>query len=217
MLTDPSTLASTIEGVVKDDSGRPLENARIDHTGQRVVNTPPNLAIKSPPSESRTDSEGHFRVVTEVPAIVIRKPGYVSQRIRVDRDASLVITLQPIQSTSRCKLSAQPAFKTKNGDDIDYTATWFYIETDEGPQGIISGSGPVYSFGAPSDRHVWTSVEYTELMYESGVIDASGRSPDGKYWRERSIFGAEAQYYNQTREIAEQLDCVMDRIPIKMR
>jgi hypothetical protein len=48
-------------------------------------------------------------------------------------------------------------------------------------------------------------------MYESGIIDAWGHEEDGKYWRSRSIFGAAAQYYNVTREIAEQLNCVMER------
>jgi hypothetical protein len=109
-----------------------------------------------------------------------------------------------------------PAFETKDANDIDYTATWFYIQTKEGPQGIISGSGPMYSWGAPSDDQVWTSLEYTEFMYENGVVDASGHSANGKYWRSRSIFGAAAQYYNQTRETAEQLDCVMDRVPMKI-
>jgi hypothetical protein len=54
-------------------------------------------------------------------------------------------------------------------------------------------------------------------MYENGVIDACGHSADGKYWRSRSTFGASAQYYNQTRETAEQLDCVMDRVPMPLR
>jgi hypothetical protein len=54
-------------------------------------------------------------------------------------------------------------------------------------------------------------------MYDSGVVDASGQSADGKYWRTKSIFGLAAQYFSQTRETAEQLDCVMDRVPINLR
>ena len=54
-------------------------------------------------------------------------------------------------------------------------------------------------------------------MEGNGIIDASGHSADGKYWRLRSIFGAAAQYYNQTRENAEQLDCVMDRVSIRFQ
>jgi len=51
-------------------------------------------------------------------------------------------------------------------------------------------------------------------MYESGMIDASGHTGDGKYWRSRSYFGAAAQYYNVNRETAEQLDCVMDHVTL---
>jgi hypothetical protein len=40
---------------------------------------------------------------------------------------------------------------------------------------------------------------------------------DGKYWRIKSIFGSAAQYFNQTRETVEQLDCVMDRVSINLR
>lgn len=208
-------LGAKISGTVKDTSGKPVENARIDHTGKKVVVAATDLAVKPSPDEVRTDPEGHFRVTADVPAIVIRKPGYESQRVRITGDAELQITLTRIRSTSRCTLSVSPAFKTKGGNDVDYTATWLYIQTKHGPQGIISGSGPMYSWGAPSDDRVWTSFEYSEFMNETGVVDASGHSADGKYWRSRSIFGAAAQYYNQTREAAQQLDCVMDQVPIK--
>ena len=208
---------ATIEGTVTDASGKPLENARIDHIGKRVIVVSTDLAIKPSPDEIRTDSEGRFRVTTDVPAFVVRKPGYESERVRVNGDAQVKITLQRITSTSRCKLSVPPHFKTKQANDVDYTATWYYIDTKTGPQGIISGSGPTYSWGAPSDKDVWKSADYSEFMYDSGVVDASGHSADGKYWRLRSIFGAAAQYYNQTRENAELLDCVMDRVPVKLR
>jgi hypothetical protein len=208
---------ATIEGIVKDASGRPLENARIDHVGKMVVVAATDLAIKPSADEIRTDAEGHFRVITSTPAFVVRKPGYESERIRVNGDQKLDVVLRPISSTSRCRLSPPPAFKTKAANDVDYSATWYYIPTKTGEQGIISGSGPTYSWGAPSDRDVWTSVEYSEFMYESGVVDATGHSADGKYWRIKSIFGSAAQYYNQTRETAEQLDCVMDRVSINLR
>lgn len=87
--------------------------------------------------------------------------------------------------------------------------------TKDGPKGILRGSGPSYSWGAPSNSDVWTSIEYAEVMYESGMIDASGHTSDGKYWRSRSKFGAAAQYYNVNREIAEQLDCVMDGVTLR--
>jgi len=205
-----AALGASISGSVNDTSGNPVDNVRIDHTGARVVVTPPNI----PAADGiRTDDKGHFHVVTNGPAIVVRKPGYVSQRLRVTGDAELQITLVRIRSTSLCKLVEQPIFKTKDANDVDYAAKWYYVETVSGPQGIISGRGPSYSWGAPDDLKVWASLEYTEFMDENGVIDASGRSADGTYWRMRTIFGAAAQYYRQTRETADQLDCVMDQIP----
>jgi hypothetical protein len=45
----------------------------------------------------------------------------------------LKVTPQRIRSTSRCKLSVPPVFQTKDANDIDYTATWFYIDTKGGP------------------------------------------------------------------------------------
>jgi hypothetical protein len=217
MFLEPASTATAavIVGTVTDASGKPLENVRIDHTGKMVVVAA--TAVKPSPDEIRTDVAGHFKVVTDAPAVVVRMPGYESQRLRVDGDAEVRITLQRITSTSRCKLSTPPVFKTKEANDIDYTATWFYVETKKGPQGIISGRGPSYSWGAPNDKDVWTSVEYAEIMYESGIVDASGHSSDGKYWRRRSVFGAASQYYGQTREMAKQLDCVMDRVPLELK
>jgi len=206
--------AATISGTVHDASGKPLQNVRIDHTGRRVIVVPPDVVPQPSPNEIRTDADGRFRVVTSVPAIVIRSPGYESQRIRITGDMELQVTLLRIRPASRCRLATAPKFHTKNVSDVDYTSKWFYIQTKTGPQGIVSGSGPTYSLGAPSDQNVWTSVEYTEVMYENGVVEASGHSADGKYWRSRSSFGQDTRYYNQTREVAEQLDCVMDRIPL---
>ena len=160
-----SLLGATIAGTVRDATGKPLEDVRIDHTGKLVVVVPVDDGAKHSPDDVRTDSEGHFQVVTNVPAIVIiRKPGYESHRAQITGDTELQVALTRIRSTSRCKLPVQPAFKTKDANDIDYTAKWFYVKTKQGRQGIISGSGPTYSFGAPNERQVWSSVEYSEFM-----------------------------------------------------
>ena len=212
-----TVLGATIEGSVTDALGKPLENSRIDHVGKGPVVNTGDPTVKPAPGEVRTDSAGHFKVSTDVPAFVVRKAGYESQRVRVSGDAHLKIELQRIKTTSRCELSSPPTFKTKESNDIDYVATWFYIKTKDGPRGIISGTGPMYSWGAPSDSDVWNSFEYSEFSYDSGVIDAAGHSEDGEYWRFRGIFGTAAHYTKQTRENARQLDCVMDRVPIQTR
>jgi hypothetical protein len=195
----PLASGATLTGIVTDALGKPLEDARIEHIGKMVVVSPTELAIKPSPGEVRTNADGHFQVVTDVPAIIVRKPGYQSQRIRLSGDAQVKVELQQIKSTSRCKLSATPRFKTKESNDIDHTANWIYIVTKDGPKGIISGNGPMYSFGAPHDKDVWTSVEYEEIMYEvrlailpmesTGVIGASSehqRSTTTKIKRRRN-------------------------------
>src|SRR5260370_24843776 len=98
--------------------------------------------MKPSADETHTDLDGRFRVTTVSPAIVIRAPGYESQRLRVAGDAEVTILLQEIKAVTGCKLSTRLSVKTKESNDVDYTATWFYIETKDGPKGMISGSGP---------------------------------------------------------------------------
>ncbi len=202
---------ATISGTIIDTSGKPIADVRIDHTGRVVVVPRPDMKVPPSPGEIRTDAKGHFRATTDASAIVVRKPGYVSQRVLINGDAQVVISLQPIKDRSQCKQSAALNVKRKEASDVDYTATYYYIETKNGPQGILSGSGPMYSWGAPSDSYVQDSTEYAEVMSESGMIDAWGQSKDGKYWRSRSIFGAAARYDGVNRVTAELLDCVMEQ------
>jgi len=201
--------AATISGTVTDDSGSPIKDVRIDHTGKVVV-VPPDSKVEPSRDEIRTGASGHFRASTDASAIVVRKPGYISQRLLIAGDAEVQIVLQRIKIEMRCTQSAPFKLKTKDVSDVDYTATWFYIETKDGERGILRGSGPMYSWGAPADDYVWKSTQYAEVMYESGMIDASGQFKDGTYWRSRSVFGAAARYDGVTRDTADQLDCVME-------
>jgi len=79
--------AATISGTVVDASGMPIAGARVDHTGGLVVVPPTSLDVKPSPDETRTDADGRFMVTTLVPAFVVRKPGYISQRVLVAGDA----------------------------------------------------------------------------------------------------------------------------------
>jgi hypothetical protein len=204
-------ICAVISGSVTDASGKPIKDVRIDHIGRVVVVPRPDMKVPPSPDEIRTDADGHFRATTDGAAIVIRKAGYISRRLLITGDAQVEISLQPINERSRCKQSSSLDVKRKNASDADYTATWYYIETKDGPQGVLSGSGPMYSWGAPSYSYVRDSIAYAEAMYESGMIDAWGQSKDGKYWRSRSVFGAAARYDGVNRETADLLDCVMER------
>src|SRR5258708_7558122 len=86
--------AATISGTVTDAAGKPIKNARVDHTGKMVVVPATNLAVKPSPDETRTNVDGRFQVTTDSPAIAIRTPGYESHRVSVAGDAEIEITLE---------------------------------------------------------------------------------------------------------------------------
>jgi hypothetical protein len=71
----------------------------------------------------------------------------------------------------------------------------------------------MYSWGAPINSEVWESKEYFEVMFDNGMIDAGGQSEDGKYWRSRTVFGAAARYSGVDKSVADQLDCVIEKLP----
>jgi hypothetical protein len=203
--------AATLSGIVADISGTPIQNARVDHIGKQVVIGPVEAKIPPSPDEIRTDARGHFSVTTVVPAIVIRAPGYQSQRVMITEDAELTITLRPL-SLPPCKIERLPAIKMQSANDADYTEDIFYVETKNRRRGVRGGHGPMYSFGAPSDRDVCTSVDYFEVMSLDGEIDGRGHSADGKYRRMLTFFGFATHYFGVEEETAEILDCIIDKV-----
>ena len=104
----PLAAGATITGTVMDASGKPLEGVRIDHIGKIVVVARTDLAVKPSPDEVRTDADGNFRVLTDVPAVVIRTPGYQSQRVRLSGDSQLsprtTRTMSPLGTTLRRRM-----------------------------------------------------------------------------------------------------------------
>ena len=213
-LNTRTAAAAVVSGFVLDSSDRPVENARIDHIGKPVIIPPTSLLLSPGPDEVRTKADGSFEVKTGSPVVVIRKPGYESQRIRVAEDVKLRITLRPIKPFPECPVKVL-RIHTKNAGDVDFSGFWTYVKTKRGNKGIFAARGPTYTFGGPSDQDVRDSVEYFEVMYENGVVDARGRAADGTYWRRQSIFGAAAEYYRADHGTAEILDCIMDRNPLK--
>jgi len=199
---------ATLQGRVTDEAGQPIQDARVDHFGEVVV---VSLLVPASSEEIRTNDNGEFTVTTAVPAVVIRKPGYVSQRLLINGAATVHVKLERFKPASFCRPPDFVHVKYKQFHDVDYGGVWIWFKTKHGKAGIMSGSGPSYSWGAPGDNDVWTSTEYREVMYESGVIDARGKGADGKYWHTKATFGAAAHYSGiADRETAEILDCLMD-------
>jgi hypothetical protein len=213
-----------IAGVVVDPEGKPIVKASIDHSNDQKTH--------------RTDSEGRFELDTMAPTLVVRKAGFRSEMVRTQEAAEIRVTLQkraePQQlptcsgtgryygidgwgasfyfpKTSGIKASGQ-------GQDSDYGARSYYIETGQGRKGIGHGSGPMWSFGMPLDQHVWRSVKYEEATYDVGgltIIDARGQLANGNRWRSLVKFGETASYSDVDEATAKILDRFLDGACLK--
>jgi hypothetical protein len=103
------------------------------------------------------------------------------------------------------------------GQDIDYAARSYYVETGHGRKWIRHGGGPMWGFG-PSNQDVWRSVKYQETTYNVGgltIIDARGQLANGNRWRTLSKFGESASYSDVDEAIAKILDQFLDGACLK--
>ena len=213
--------AQHVTGVVVDTEGRPVPEARIDHSGELR-------------RAYLTGEMGRFQLDTRAPILMIRKAGFRSELIHTqEAKKPLRITLRklgerpnfPLCSPtasyvgiegwgSRLQFSPVAGVKVSpQGHDIDFGARGYYVETESGPKGIRHGSGPMWTFGIPSDRDVWQSVKYEETAYQVGrttVLDARGQLPNGDRWRDLGKFGESASYSDVDESTARILDKFLD-------
>jgi hypothetical protein len=207
----------TVAGIVVDADGNPVAGAHIDHSDVRE-------------QESLfTDDQGRFKVRTRAPAVVIRKLGF---------DGALIKTgpVGPLRVVLRTATGSMPACHDKcvglaNAKSIfcfapvagvevhgqgrmgESTSRAFLIATRDGPREILLGSGPMWSLGIPYTGDVWESTEYAERSFaigESEIIDARGKTVDGKIWRYLGRFGESASYYEVDARDAAVADRFLD-------
>jgi hypothetical protein len=197
-----------LTGLVTDSSGKPVEGAWIDHTGNG----------KYPRWEYSTTPEGRFDLWTGAPAVVIRKAGYDSVRLMIkdQKDPEDVrVVLRPVSAAPAPKASGEPC-KVESHDlnDVDFTATSIGARDKNGKRwAILCGQGFNWSYGVPNNANVWQSVEYSEAMTgvpKLGVVDARGKTPDGKYWRDRGMLGRSCSYWRADESAVALLDTIMD-------
>ncbi|HUI56491.1 MAG TPA: carboxypeptidase regulatory-like domain-containing protein [Bryobacteraceae bacterium] len=193
--------ARTISGVVLDSSGKPIEGARIEHTGTKRAYA--------------TGMDGRFELVTEAPAVVVRKVGFQSYFLRTDGATGVRITLEPAHPAAGCTLDSLPGHTVNFSHDVDYDSSLTIVQTKNGPAALLCGNGALWSGGIPSDSLVWQSVNYSESVNADygGVVDARGRTRDGKYWRYRGILGSSCSYEKVDLPTATALDCLMGMTP----
>jgi hypothetical protein len=186
---------------VLDASGAPVTGAHIDHSDVREQ------------EQLFTDEMGRFYVETRASALVVRKHGFDGQLIRTDQKGPLHIVLRRAAPLQACK-SACVGLKgshsvfclpsisgirvSEQGRMGDSVMREVMVPTSDGPRELLFGSGPNWSLGIPYTGDVWESTNYSEKTYTLGdvdVIDARGKTSEGKLWRYVGTFGESASYY----------------------
>jgi hypothetical protein len=215
-----------IVGKVVDSDGRAIAEAQIDHSNDRR-------------HAHQADANGRFELTTQAPAIVVRKAGFQSELVRTQDATEIQVTLRKLTGTRAfpsCSGTGQyegingwgASFQflkvpgvtaSEQGQDIDYGARSYLIDTSQGPKGIRHGSGMMWSFGMPIDQDVWRSVKYEEISYDFGgfpVMDARGQFQSGNRWRYLGKFGESASYSDVDEVSAKALDQFLDGACIKL-
>ncbi len=208
----------TVSGRVLDESGQPIAGAHIDHSDVKEQ------------EQLFTDELGRFHVETRASALVIRKHGFNGQLIHVGQAAPLRIVLQHATALPACKSAcvglkngqgsfcfpAVPGVRTsEQGSMGDSVMREFMVPTGDGLHEVLFGTGPTWSLGIPFTGDVWESIEYSEKDYVNGdsdVIDARGKTSDGKLWRFVGTFGESASYYQVSPRDAALPDRFLDGV-----
>lgn len=208
-------------GVVVDPDGMPVAGISLDHTGENS-------------RTFETDAQGRFSIHARGPFVVLRKPAHESERVAVEEreDARLTIRkLAAMEQVPTCNLlgrylkledsfasfrfPAMPGVSaSKQVRDIDYAARYYSVKTHAGRASIAHGAGPNWSSGYPTHNRVWESTAYLERLRgaQGWLIDARGRSKDGRFWRSLGYFGESAGYSDVDEVQAKLLDQVLDGV-----
>jgi hypothetical protein len=225
----PSSVA--VEGVISDAAGHPLAEAYVDAGDLKTV-----LGLKASP-------EGRFQLRTRSPFIVVRKPGFVSQRIALPTEGALKVTLKPVGGAlpacpkkgkllsvnSACHIFFPASDDFEAGKmtreessgrlHVDDEVRDYVIAAPSGPVTIRHGNGQMWSLGVPDADLVWTSTRYEEKLYAVGsdlwVLDARGQLKNGTAFRYLGMVGESAGYRDVKSDAAPQLDSVLDSACIK--
>jgi hypothetical protein len=205
----------SVRGVVVDEQGYPLSGVSVDHIKDRQALT--------------TDAKGEFYISTDTPAVVLRKPGFAPVFLRVtpQTEARIVLRKQikgmpDCLGREKCAYMANGTFcipsvpgvePPTGGYDGDYEMQAFVLSVS--PKAFAAhGAGPAWSYGTPSDKDIWSSVEYSEIDYDYHglrIIDAKGKTAEGKLWRFLGKWGETIFYRDLTPAEAQSLDPLFDQ------
>jgi len=209
--------AQTVAGIVVDAEGKPVAGAHIDHSDVRE-------------QESLfTDDQGRFQVRTRAPSVVVRKLGFDGALIKTGAVGPMRVVLHTATGSlpachEKClgleSAKSMFCFPSVAGVEVhgqgrmgESTSRAFLVATRDGPREILLGSGPMWSLGIPYTGDVWESIDYSEKSFaidDSEIIDARGKTIDGKLWRYLGRFGESASYYEMDARDAALADRFLD-------
>jgi hypothetical protein len=209
-----------LRGVVVDVAGDPVADVRINH-----------LFLTE--AFALTDRAGRFEFDARGPAVVFRKRGWKSQLVRVSAvNGTTHVVLDrasdpdPLPTCSpkpHCVTLAQGEFclpvtsgmqVSRKPFSIDTLEQEFAIHSGLGPdKKMLHGSGLAWGGPEPLTSEIWDSIEFSEIQRDaqgSLVLDARGKTTDGKLWRSIGQSGESVYYYGQDPKDASLFDRVLD-------
>jgi hypothetical protein len=215
-----------ISGNVVNTAGEPIGKAYVEHASTFFRRGAIVYVHDVREIGYATDDFGRFSIRTRSPFLVFMKPGYISRRIRIDQSGHLRVTLDPATpkfsfcpETTKCESAGFFCFPQIEGIvatpvrlDVDYLARAFNLDRPGAGLGIWHGHGPMWGDGRPINT-AWNSIEYDESVFNSPypyLVDARGKTPDGKLWRYLGTVNESAEYRGVDSADASKLDQVLD-------
>jgi hypothetical protein len=196
-----------VHGVVVDSAGDPIAEVRID-----------NIAL--PEDFAKADASGRFEFVARGPSVVFRKSGWTSRLVRVSSSTGNIrVVLEragdppPLRNCGKkekCGTAPLGGFcfpKVRGVGAGNWVPTldtleqqfsihsWFGLDRT-----MLHGAGPSWGGPQPRVQEIWDSVEFSETERKARgqmVLDARGKTSDGKLWRSIGQSGESAFYYRQ--------------------
>jgi hypothetical protein len=210
-----------VRGVVVDSVGDPIPDVRIDH-----------ISLVGVGALARSDPMGRFGFEAYGPSIVFRKSGWRSRLVpasRLTSDGRVVLeraddpeTLPLCSKNPQCVTTGGifclPKVRGVDIGDrpntIDTFEREFTISSWFGRwRTMLHGAGTSWGGPEPRTQEIWNSVEFSETQREARldlVLDARGRTADGKLWRSIGREGESVFYYDQEPKDAALFDRVLD-------
>jgi hypothetical protein len=213
-----------VRGVVVDSAGSPIPDVSIDDIAAAFQ------------TSTTTNGEGHFNFETRAPAIIFRKGGWKSQLVRLSSLSSearvvlerggeadpLPICSKKAYCVTTGGIFCLPKMRGVSVGDRPYTIDTFEreftIESWFGPQRtMMHGTGTSWGGPEPRTQEIWNSVEFSETQRAVrgySVLDAHGKTSDGKLWRSSGRSGESIFYYGQDGKDAALFDRMLDGLGV---